>query len=430
MEFSRDFYLQQLIQKKHNGAIKVITGIRRCGKSYLLFELFKKHLLEEGIPADHIIEIALDDIRFSHLRNPLNLNDYIQKKTIDNSFYYVLIDEIQYCKSIANPTVEGDMISFYEVLNSLLRQKNIDTYVTGSNSRMLSSDVLTEFRGRGDELRLHPLSFQEYYSSKEEPFDSLLTEYLRYGGLPHLCELESNTEKEAYLTNLLQEVYLKDILEHNRIHNESGRMEILLNILSSSIGSFTNASKISRTFQSELHAPYDPKTILNHLKYLEEAFLIEEAKRFDVKGRKYIGANSKYYFSDLGLRNAQINYRQLEPTHLMENLIYNELRTRNYTVDVGIVEYHTKDSNGTSKRVPLEVDFVAAKNNQQYYIQSAYRIETEEKREQETRSLLHIDDSFKKVIITRDETKPWYDDQGLLTISLKDFLLDETALKY
>ena len=430
MIVSRDYYLQKLIQKRHNGSIKVITGIRRCGKSVLLLNLFKSYLLQEGIPNDHIIEIALDDILYVHLRDPLALGKYIDERLVDDSQYYVFIDEIQYCKPVRNPSVEGDTITFYEVLNSLQRRKNVDTYVTGSNSKMLSKDILTEFRGRGDELHLFPLSFEEFFSSRTEPFDSALAEYMRYGGLPHLCELNTPEEKEFYLQSLLQEVYLKDILEHNDIRTDSGRLEILLNILASSIGSFTNPSKISRTFQSELHTSYDPKTVLNHIQYLEEAFLLEEAKRFDVKGRKYIGTNSKYYFSDLGLRNAQLQFRQQESTHLMENLIYNEIKKRNYSVDVGIVEHIAKDANKKSVRIPLEVDFIATKGNRQYYIQSAFKIDTEEKRNQEERSLKLIDDSFKKIIIVREETVPWFNDRGILTISLKDFLLEPSAFHY
>lgn len=428
MEFKRERYQSSMISKMNNGMIKVITGIRRCGKSYLVFTLFKNHLLEKGISRDHILEIALDDDSSIKLRDPIRLGEYIRKKTADdNQQYYVLIDEIQFCRKVKNPYAEGDHITFYEVLNGLLRRKNVDTYVTGSNSKMLSTDVLTEFRGRGDEIHVYPLDFDEYFFAVGGDYYDVLAEYQMYGGLPGAAVLDSPHEKADYLHSLFEELYLKDIIEHNRIKNEEG-LETLIDVLASSVGSFTNPTKLSNTFKSRAKITYTAKTIASHIKWLKEAYMISEAKRYDIKGKKYIGANSKYYFTDLGLRNARLNYRQQEPTHLMENQIYNELLIRGYNVDVGIVEKNETGKNGKPCKKQLEVDFIAASGYEKYYIQSAYRMDDKEKEIQEKKSLRNINDSFRKIIITGDNTLPWKDDQGFLIISLKDFLLNTNAL--
>lgn len=426
VEIKRELYLQKLISKKNNGMIKVITGLRRSGKSYLLFNIFKTHLLESGITENQIIEITLDDDESANLRNPLKLSAYIKSRTTEKNLqYYVLIDEIQYCKKIENPDLKGDFITFYNVLNGLLRHENIDTYVTGSNSQMLSSDILTEFRGRGDKIHVYPLSFSEYYPVVKDDldFEDSFTEYTTYGGLPKTVLLEGDENKSEYLKNLFNEVYIKDILQRHNLKNEEA-LSNLLSILSSSIGSYTNPSNIEKTFKSVLNATYSSKTIFNHIEFLKDSFLLYEAQRFSIKGRKYIGANSKYYFSDLGLRNAILNFRQIEPTHLMENAIYNELFYRGFNVDVGIVEVNGKNKNGERAKINLEVDFVVNKGNEKFYIQSAFALSDDDKLKQEENSLLKIDDSFKKIIITRDRIKPHYDENGIYIISIKDFFMN------
>lgn len=426
VEIKRELYLQKLISKKNNGMIKVITGLRRSGKSYLLFNIFKTHLLESGITENQIIEITLDDDESANLRNPLKLSAYIKSRTTEKNLqYYVLIDEIQYCKKIENPDLKGDFITFYNVLNGLLRHENIDTYVTGSNSQMLSSDILTEFRGRGDKIHVYPLSFSEYYPVVKDDldFEDSFTEYTTYGGLPKTVLLEGDENKSEYLKNLFNEVYIKDILQRHNLKNEEA-LSNLLSILSSSIGSYTNPSNIEKTFKSVLNATYSSKTIFNHIEFLKDSFLLYEAQRFSIKGRKYIGANSKYYFSDLGLRNAILNFRQIEPTHLMENAIYNELFYRGFNVDVGIVEVNGKNKNGERAKINLEVDFVVNKGNEKFYIQSAFALSDDDKLKQEENSLLKIDDSFKKIIITRDRIKPHYDENGIYIISFKDFFMN------
>ncbi len=429
-EIQRNAYLARLIAKRHNGMIKVVTGMRRCGKSYLLFKIFVDYLLEHGVQPQQIVQIVLDDDEFASLRNPLRLGEYIRARTEGgNTQYYVLIDEIQYCAKVENPDLPGDFITFYNVLNGLLRREQVDVYVTGSNSRMLSSDILTEFRGRGDQVHVRPLAFAEYYEAKQSSldFEDAFAEYLTYGGLPRVCLYSSDEEKSLYLKNLFEEVYIKDIVQRNGLKSEEAIRD-LMRVLASAIGSFTNPSRIEQTFKSRLNATYTSKTIFNHISLLKDSFLVEEARRYDVKGRRYIGANAKYYFTDTGLRNALLNFRQTEQTHLMENVLYNELLFRGYNVDVGIVEINERVSAAKNTRRQLEVDFVANKGNKKFYIQSALSLEPEEKSRQERRSLSRIDDSFKKIIVTKDRVKASLDESGFLICNVKDFLLDRNLL--
>ncbi len=365
IEIKRDAYLQQLTMRKDNGMIKVITGIRRCGKSFLLFNIFKRYLQENGVAADHIIEIALDGIENEELRDPKVCFKYIKDAMKDDDKYYLLLDEVQF------------MPRFEEVLNSLLRMSNIDVYVTGSNSKFLSSDIVTEFRGRGDEIRIYPLSFAEFYSVYKGDYDDAWDDYMTYGGLPQVVGLQSERQKADYLKNIFANVYLKDVIERNKIQNVD-EIGILVDVLASAIGALTNPSKIANTFASERQMSYTNKTISNHIDYLADAFLISKANRYDIKGRKYIGANMKYYFTDLGLE-LPLNFRQQEPTHIMENIVYNELLIRGYNVDVGVVQIFDKDKEGKRVRKQLEVDFVVNQGNQRYYIQVAYDMTSEEK---------------------------------------------------
>ena len=417
MEVKRETYLQQLIQRKDNGMIKVITGIRRCGKSFLLFHIYKRYLMKNGVDAEHIIEIALDSIENEELRDPKVCFRYIKDSMKDQKKYYVLLDEVQF------------MPRFEEVLNSLLRMSNIDIYVTGSNSKFLSSDIVTEFRGRGDEVRIYPLSFAEFYSVYDGDYDDAWDDYMTYGGLPQLIEFQSERQKAEYLKNIFANVYLKDVIERNKIQNVD-EISILVDVLASSIGAPTNPSKIANTFASERQMTYTNKTISNHIEYLTEAFLISKANRYDIKGRKHIGANLKYYFTDLGLRNARLNIRQQEPTHIMENIVYNELKIRGYNVDVGVVDIFDKDKNGKRVRKQLEVDFVVNQGNQRYYIQVAYDMSSEEKQTQEFKSLRNISDSFKKVVIVNGSKKPWRNDDGFVIMGMKYFLLKAESLEY
>lgn len=417
MEIKRDIYLQQLIDRKDNGMIKVITGIRRCGKSYLLFTIFKRYLLESGIDTDHIIEIALDGIENEELRDPKVCYQYIKNAMKDKGKYYLLLDEVQF------------MPHFEEVLNSLLRLNNIDVYVTGSNSKFLSSDIVTEFRGRGDEIRIYPLSFAEFYSAYDGEYDDAWNEYMTYGGLPQIVGLKSERQKSDYLKNMFTNVYLKDVIERNKIHN-TDEINILVDVLASTIGALTNSLKISNTFKSERQMSYTNKTISKHIDYLVEAFLISKATRYDIKGRKYIGANQKYYFTDLGLRNARLNFRQQEPTHIMENIVYNELLIRGYNVDVGVIDVYDKDKEGKRIRKQLEVDFVVNQSSQRYYIQVAYDMSSKEKQNQEFNSLRNIPDSFKKIVIVNGNKKPWYNDEGFVIMGMKYFLLNADSLEF
>lgn len=417
MEIQRDYYLEQLKIRKDNGMIKIITGIRRCGKSYLLFVLFKKYLVETGIEQDHIIEIALDGIESEELRDPKKCYDYIKASIKDNKKYYLLLDEVQF------------MPRFEEVLNSLLRMDNIDVYVTGSNSKFLSSDIVTEFRGRGDEIRIYPLSFAEFYSVYDGEYDDAWNDYMIYGGLPQVAQFRDERQKAEYLKNIFANVYLKDVVERNRIQNVD-EIGTLVDVLASAIGAPTNPTKIANTFATEQGSSYTNKTISNHIDYLAEAFLISKANRYDIKGRKYIGANLKYYFVDLGLRNARLNFRQQEPTHIMENVVYNELLVRGYNVDVGIVEVMEKNNEGKRIHKQLEVDFVVNQGSQRYYIQVAYDMTSEEKQRQEFHSFRNIPDSFKKIVIVNGTAKPWRNEEGFVIMGMKYFLLNIDSLEF
>ncbi len=417
MQIRRDAYLQQLIERMNNGMIKVITGIRRCGKSYLLFNIFKNHLLSLGIRADHIIEIALDGIENEALRDPKACFEYIRNAMKDGENYYLLLDEVQF------------MPRFEEVLNSLLRLSNIDIYVTGSNSRFLSSDIVTEFRGRGDEVRIHPLSFAEFYQAYKGDYDDAWNEYTVYGGLPQVALLPNERQKAEYLKNMFANVYLKDVIERNHLQNVD-EIGILVDVLASAIGAPTNPTRIANTFLSERQMIYTNKTISAHIDYLAEAFLISKAARYDIKGRKYIGAQLKYYFTDIGLRNARLNFRQQEITHIMENIVYNELLIRSYNVDVGFLHVFGKDAAGNRIRKQLEVDFVVNQGSQRYYIQVAYDMTDTEKQKQEMASLRSIPDSFKKIIITGGTQKPWRNDEGFIIMGMKHFILHADSLQF
>ena len=413
MEIKRDYYLQKLIDRKENHLIKIITGIRRCGKSYLLNHLFKNYLLETGVKKDHIIMVGLDDDDNEALLDVHELSKYIKSQIKDDDLYYILLDEIQ--------LVEG----FEYLLNGLLRKENLDIYVTGSNSKFLSSDVITEFRGRGDEIRVYPLSFSEFYSVYEGSKEDAWQEYYTYGGLPLVLSYKNEIDKMAYLDNQRKNVYLNDVIERNNIQNEQD-LYTIVEILSSSVGSLTNPLKLANTFKSNnSKTSITDKTIYNYLNYLEDAFLIESTKRYDVKGKKYIETPKKYYFTDIGIRNSFLNFRQQEENHLMENIIYIELRRRGFNVDVGVVE--VRDKTGQKK---LEIDFVANRGNNRYYIQSALTIDSKEKREQEERSLINTNDFFRKIIIVKDNIKRWRDDKGIVIMGIVDFLLDFNSLDY
>jgi len=416
MQIKRDFYLQQLVDGKQNGLIKIVTGIRRCGKSFLLFKLFRQYLLDVGVDSDHIIQIALDDIENANLREPLPLYKCIKANMTDEELYYILLDEVQLVPR------------FEEVLNSLLRIDNADVYVTGSNSKFLSSDIITEFRGRGDEIHLYPLSLSEYCDGTGLSPAEAWKDYYTYGGLPHTLSLGTEKKKIDYLNNLFESVYLIDILERHRIKNKA-EFEELVKIIASGIGAPTNPTKLENTFKSVKKINIDSVTISRYLGYMQDAFLIEKAERYDVKGKKYIGSLAKYYFTDIGLRNAILGLRQQEETHIMENIIYNELRRRGCKVDVGMVEQRFVDNDGKWQRKQLEVDFVVNEGNQRYYIQSALALPDEEKRKQEMGSLLRINDSFKKIIIVKDDIKPWRDENGILTMGLLDFLMNADSLE-
>ncbi len=427
MEIKRDNYLKKLIRKRNNGLIKVITGIRRCGKSYLLFNLYYDYLINEGVSEDSIISVPLDDDDYIEYCNPQKLSEYIKSKIIDSKKqYYVFIDEAQYAitrEEMKNPDVP---IRLYGILNGLLRKKNVDVYVTGSNSKFLSSDILTEFRGRGDEIHIAPLAFSEYYPASGKDKLDAWQEYLFYGGLPHILAEPDNEAKAAYLERLNSEIYIRDIVERYDIR-EPANMETLMKVIASAIGSLTNAQKISDTFKSNGDKTISMPTITNYLTYLKEGFIVQKSERYDIKGRKYIGTPSKYYYTDLGLRNALLNFRQFEETHLMENAIYNELIYRGYKVDVGVVDSRI-DEDGKKVRKQLEVDFVANQGSKRYYIQSAYALPNQEKIEQEQASLTKIPDSFKKIIITGGNTPVWRNDQGITIMGIFDFLLNENSL--
>ncbi|MDW2835856.1 ATP-binding protein [Mesomycoplasma ovipneumoniae] len=429
MIIKRDFYLNQIIDKKENDRIKIITGIRRCGKSYLLFNLYRDYLLSSGIKENQIITIALDQIDNIEYRNPFRLNVYIKKKTKNiNKMYYIFIDEIQLSENVSNPYIESNEknITFVDVLLSLMKHSNLDIYITGSNSKMLSSDLLTQFRDRGDQVHVNPLSFAEVYElfdDKSEAFEH----YFVYGGMPHIYKLQNDEQKSHYLKQLFKQTYIKDILEHNQIHNEQQILEILLDFTSSNIGSLTNPSKLANRFLSEKQIHISSNTIFKYLKFFEESYIIQRAYRYDVKGSKYFSTPLKYYFSDIGLRNARLNFRQIENTHIMENIIYNDLLRRGYNIDIGVVEHEFKNGS-TRKKIQLEIDFVINKSHKRYYIQSALNIDNLEKKEQEITSLKKINDSFKKIVIVRNKIIPKHDENGILYIGLEDFLLNESII--
>ena len=415
MEIKRDRYLNLLISKKHNGLIKVITGMRRCGKSYLLFTLFKDYLLSEGIEKSHIIEIAFDAYENKQYRDPDVLYPYLKEKIKDDGMYYVLLDEVQ---------LLGE---FEAILNSLTRMKNVDVYVTGSNARFLSKDVITEFRGRGDEVHMYPLSFAEFMSVYPGTKQDGWNEYMLYGGLPLVLSFTTPDQKIAFLKSLFEETYISDIVGRHNIRNKA-ELEELLNILSSAIGSLTNPEKLAATFRSVKNKKISSNTIKKYIDYLCDSFLIDSAVRYDVKGKKYIDTPVKYYFTDMGLRNARLNFRQLEETHSMENIIFNELKIRGFNVDVGVIMQYDTNEKGNSIRKQLEIDFVCNKGSKRYYIQSAYAIPDQAKMEQEQRSLMLTGDFFKRIIITKDTPAPYYNENGVLIMSVYDFLRNENSL--
>lgn len=412
----RTKYLNELVSLRNNGMIKVVTGMRRCGKSYLLFEIFTSYLKENGIKENHIISVDLEDFKNKSLRQPENLYAYVESRMIDDDMYYILLDEIQ-------------MLSeFEDVLNGFLRMPNTDIYVTGSNAKFLSKDIVTEFRGRGFEVKMYPLSFAEFMSAYSGTIQAGLNEYMLYGGLPQILTYENEEQKVRFLKSLFEETYIKDIKDRYNIKKDDD-LEELINIIASGIGALTNPNKLANTFKSEKKSAITYDTIKDYIEYLCDSFIIEKATRYDIKGKKYINTPFKYYFMDLGLRNARLNFRQSERSHLMENLIYNELRIRGFNVDVGVVPIVIKDAGGNQQRVQLEVDFVCNLGSRRYYIQSALQMDTDEKIKQERASLLKVDDSFKKIIVLGQETPVLRDEAGITTISIYDFLMKENCLE-
>ncbi len=416
MEIRRDIYLNKLISKRHNGLIKVVTGIRRCGKSYLLFNLFREYLVNEGVTENHIIEIAFDSFENKMYRDPEVLFPYLMEKISDDGMYYVLLDEVQM------------LDDFESVLNSLGRKQNVDVYVTGSNAKFLSKDIITEFRGRGDEVHMYPLTFGEFMSVYDGDRQQGFRDYVLFGGIPLVLGFETADQKSDFLKSLFEETYISDIIGRNNIRNKA-ELEELLNILSSAIGSLTNPSKLSATFKSVKNKTISKETIIKYIDYLKDSFLIDSAIRYDIKGKKYINTPSKYYFTDMGLRNARLNFRQVEETHAMENIIFNELKVRGYNVDVGVVVMNEVDKNGKKIRKQLEVDFVCNKGSKRFYIQSAYALPDKEKMEQEQRPLINTGDGFKKIIITKDAVAPLYNEEGILVMSIYDFLLNPDSME-
>lgn len=415
MIINRERYLKKIIQRKHNRLVKIITGIRRCGKSYLLFNLFYDHLIRSGVNGDHIIKIALDDWANKEFRDPDRLYGYVKSSIRDEKMYYILLDEVQL------------ITHFEDVLNGLMHVNNCDVYVTGSNAKFLSKDIITEFRGRGDQIHINPLSFSEFLSVYNGSKEDAWKEYMLYGGLPNIVLMQSSELKKEFLINLFNETYLNDVISRYNIRNDAELGE-LINILASSIGSLTNPNKLSDTFRSVKKTEISNHTIKSYLDYFEDSFLIQNSLRYDVKGKKYINTPSKYYFTDIGLRNARLNFRQLEENHIMENIIYNELKIRGFSVDVGVVTLNTKDADGKSIRKQLEIDFICNKGDQKYYIQSAFRMDSEEKEKQELRSLNSLEDSFKKIIVIRNKELVTKDENGYLRIGLLDFLLNDNSL--
>ena len=412
----RQKYLDELIALKENGMIKVITGMRRCGKSYLLFEIFSSYLEGSGVEANHIIKIDLEDYKNKSLRNPDNIYEYVESRIVDNDIYYILLDEVQM------------LDDFVDVLNGFLKKQNVDIYVTGSNAKFLSKDVITEFRGRGFEIRVYPLSFSEYMSAYQGSLQSGINEYMLYGGLPQILSYKTDEHKALFLKSLFEETYIKDIKERYNIRKDDD-LEELIDTVASGIGTLTNPNKLSNTFKSEKKSALSYDTIKDYIEYLCDSFLVEKSTRYDVKGRKYINSPYKYYFMDLGLRNARLNFRQFEKTHLMENFIYNELRIRGYNVDVGVVPAVTRNNDGKQQRSNYEIDFICNAGSKRYYIQSAYRMETDDKIKQEKSSLLKVEDSFKKIIIVGDEMPITRDDNGITIMNIYDFLLKSNSLE-
>ena len=430
--YPREQYLKEIISKKDNGRIKIITGLRRSGKSVLLFQLYREWLLGEGVKEAQIIALALDILENARYRNPLELDKYVRDHMVDpKKRYYIFIDEIQFVSEIQNPYVDNEdaKITFIDVILGFMHMDNADVYVTGSNSKMLSSDILTQFRDRGDEIRVYPLSFAEFYNEYEGDKRGAWQDYYTYGGMPLATSLESHEEKSRYLKDLFDRTYIKDVLERHEIKNDTEVLDILLDVLASGIGSLTNPSKLANTFKSERQIGIGSETIEKYIGYFEESFLIEKAVRYDVKGRKYIGTPAKYYYTDLGLRNARLGFRQLEETHIMENVLYNDLIRRGMNVDVGVVEYNTKDADGKKIRKQLEVDFVVNQGGKRFYIQSALSIADPDKKEQEIESLKRIPDSFSKMVVVRDYLKPWQDENGITYVGIEQFLLNEELLK-
>ena len=416
MEINRDIYLQKLINRMHNGMIKVITGIRRSGKSYLLFTIFRNYLKSQGVADNNIIAIELDMFENEKYRDPHTLLEYTKSRMTDEGDYYIFLDEVQM------------LPSFESVLNSFLHMRNVDVYVTGSNSKFLSKDVITEFRGRGDEVHVYPVSFREYMETFDGDKYEGWSSYVSFGGLPLTITMATDEQRMEYLTSLFEETYIKDIIERNHIEKVQ-EMNDLINVLASGIGSLTNASKIEATFKSVIKSDISLNTIRAYIDHLKDAFIVNEVNRYDVKGRKYIGTPLKYYFEDMGLRNARLGFRQVEETHLMENIIYTELRMRGFWVDIGVVVKRGRTEEGVQEKKQLEIDFVANKGSKRYYIQSAFSLPDDEKRAQEKASLINVGDSFKKIVIVKDVVKPLHDDDGILTMSIYDFLLDENSLE-
>jgi uncharacterized protein len=427
MIINRAFYLNQLIERRNNGRIKIITGIRRCGKSVLLFELFRNYLKNEGVDDYQIIALKLDSAKNARYRNPLELDKYVREQIKDeNKQYYILLDEIQEVKAIPNPWLDDkdSTIGFVDTLLGLMDISNVDIYVTGSNSRMLSSDIITEFKDRGDEIYINPFTFKEFHEAYTGDKNKVWHEYITYGGLPRIISEKTHEDKSKYLRELIRKTYLTDVIERNNIQNDISTLDDLLNIIASNIGSLTNPSKLENAFASVKHKKITDVTISSYLSAFEDAFIIRKANQYDVKGKKYINTPLKYYFTDIGLRNAQLNFRQQEETHIMENVIFNELYARGFNVDVGVVEYNYKNKEGKSKRTWLEVDFVANKGNTRCYIQSAFSIPDENKRLQETNSLRRINDSYRKIVVVRDAIIPWYDENGIYYIGVEEFVLN------
>ena len=428
MRYDRQQYLDQLIRKKDNGRVKVITGLRRSGKSYLLFHIYRDYLLSTGVREDQIIELALDSLAFAQYRNPFELDRYVRARIRSERVrYYVMIDEIQFVAPVPNPYVAGsdEKLTFVDTVLGLMRIPNADIYITGSNSRMLSSDVLTQFRDRGDEIRVHPLSFAEVYDHYQDDKRGVWRDYYTYGGMPMVWSMQSHEERSRYLRDLVSLTYIRDILERHRVGHDAQILDMLLNVLASGVGSLTNPSRISNTFRSGQQISIAPATIDTYIGYFLDAFLIQKAERYDIKGRKYIHTPVKYYFADPGLRNAQLGFRQLEETHLMENVLFNDLIRRGFDVDVGVVEKNARDEAGHTVRKQLEVDFVVNRADTRIYIQSALSIDDPIKQAQETASLLAIPDTFRKIVVVKDYMRPWQDERGVQYIGVEQFLLDE-----